>query len=332
MQHQKRLIVSFLICLAGAAQNSTTRLDPSVHQIRMITVEPNVQLEVLDWSGRGRPLVMLAGSGNSAHVFDGFAEKLTNRNHVYGITRRGYGSSSRPPSGYDSARLASDVLVVIDSLRLGRPILLGHSLGGKELTALATEHPKRISGLIYIDSTADPTYDWTANTERRKRLPPPAVPRPTKQDLASVQAYRDWQVRAWGYAMPPGDISNVFGINADGSVAPQKTPPWVGDAIFRGTKKPDYSGIRVPVLAFFAPPAPPEQQAKTFQPLNEEQRAILQSLYEEELAFSRNASSTLKKGVPDARIVEIQGAAHYMFLSNESEVLREIRLFANQIR
>ena len=36
---------------------------------------------------------------------------------------------------------------------------------------------------------------------------------------------------------------------------------------------------------FFAPPPPLEQQVKTFQPLNEEQRAILQSLYEEELAF-----------------------------------------------
>lgn len=132
--------------------------------------------------------------------------------------------------------------------------------------------------------------------------------------------------------MPAGDISSCFGINADGSVAPHKTPRWVGDAILKGMKKPDYSGIRVPVLAFFAPPPPPDQQAKTFQPLNEEQRAILQSLYEEELAFCHTASATLKKGVPDARITEIQGAAHYMFLSNEPEVLREIRLFADQIR
>jgi len=100
---------------------------------------------------------MLAGSGNSAHVFDGFAEKLTDRSHVYGITRRGYGASSRPLSGYDSARLADDVLAAIDVLRLERPILLGHSLGGKELTALATAHPKRVSALIYIDSGADPT-------------------------------------------------------------------------------------------------------------------------------------------------------------------------------
>jgi hypothetical protein len=84
-------------------------------------------------------------------------------------------------------------------------------------------------------------------------------------------------------------------------------------------------------LAFFAPPPPPEQQAKTFQPLNEEQRAILQSLYEEELAFSRTASSTLKEGVPGAKIVVIQGAAHYMFLSNERDLLRDIRVFTKQI-
>src|SRR5437764_752901 len=95
------LVVLGLICKFGFSQNTKiglellmqSALDPSTHQIRMITVQPNIQLEVLDWGGRGRALVMLAGSGNSAHVFDGFAEKLTNRNHVYGITRRGYGAS-----------------------------------------------------------------------------------------------------------------------------------------------------------------------------------------------------------------------------------------------
>jgi len=57
-------------------------------------------LEVLDWSVKGRPLVLLAGLGITAHVFDGFAEKLTDSYHVYGITRRGYGASSKPASGY----------------------------------------------------------------------------------------------------------------------------------------------------------------------------------------------------------------------------------------
>ncbi|HXP79866.1 MAG TPA: alpha/beta hydrolase, partial [Verrucomicrobiae bacterium] len=43
--------------------------DPSPHTVQFVTVDTNVKLEVLDWGGVGRPLVLLAGGGNTAHVF-----------------------------------------------------------------------------------------------------------------------------------------------------------------------------------------------------------------------------------------------------------------------
>jgi hypothetical protein len=76
--------------------------DPSKHNVQFIPVEDGVRLEVLDWGGSGRPVVLLAGLGTSAHVFDGFAEKLAESYHVYGITRRGYGASTRTQSGYSA--------------------------------------------------------------------------------------------------------------------------------------------------------------------------------------------------------------------------------------
>src|SRR5215510_10457986 len=90
--------------------------DPSTHRVAMIQVERGVRLEVLDWGGSGRPIVLLAGLGNTAHVFDDFALKLNKTNHVYGVTRRGYGMSTHPDSGYNGQRLADDVLHIIDSL------------------------------------------------------------------------------------------------------------------------------------------------------------------------------------------------------------------------
>jgi len=63
--------------------------DPSPHTIQFLTVDKDASLEVLDWGGTGRPLVLLTGLGSDAHVFDDFAPKLTARYHVYGITRRG---------------------------------------------------------------------------------------------------------------------------------------------------------------------------------------------------------------------------------------------------
>src|SRR6266702_3436669 len=121
-----------------------------------ITVDKNVKLEVVDWGGSGRPLVFLAGLGNNAHVFDQFAPRLTATYHVYGITRRGFGASSAPaPSGaaiYSADRLGDDVLAVLDSLKLSRPVLVGHSLGGEELSSVGSRHPERVAGLIYLDA------------------------------------------------------------------------------------------------------------------------------------------------------------------------------------
>jgi len=90
------------------ATNETEWRDESPHSVQFINVDHLVKLEVLDWGGSGRPLVLLSGLGNTAHIFDQFAPKLTATYHVYGITRRGFGESSHPRSGYMADRLGDD--------------------------------------------------------------------------------------------------------------------------------------------------------------------------------------------------------------------------------
>lgn len=100
--------------------------EPSV---RFVAVEENVKLEVLDWGGAGRPMIMLHGGNRTAHAFNEFAPKLTASFRVFGITRRGSGASSAPPpvdANYTADRLGDDVLAVIGALGLDRPILAGH--------------------------------------------------------------------------------------------------------------------------------------------------------------------------------------------------------------
>ena len=102
-----------------------------------------------------RPLIFLAGLGNTAHVFDTLAPKFTDRHHVYAITRRGFKPSSAPPTtneNYDADRLGDDVLAVIDVLKLDRPVLAGHSIAGEELSSVGTRHPEKVAGLVYLDA------------------------------------------------------------------------------------------------------------------------------------------------------------------------------------
>ncbi len=70
--------------------------------------------------GSGRPVVLLARLGATAHDFDEFAPQRAATCRVYAVTRRGFGRSSSPPFGYDADELGHDVLAVIDSLGLRR--------------------------------------------------------------------------------------------------------------------------------------------------------------------------------------------------------------------
>src|ERR1035437_4186603 len=116
--------------------------------VHFITVDKDVKLEVLDWGGSGRAVVLLAGGGNTAHVFEDFAPKLAASFHVYGITRRGFGASGFSVLKQED-ELGDDILEVIDSLKLNKPVLVGHSIAGAELSSVALSHPGRIAGLVY---------------------------------------------------------------------------------------------------------------------------------------------------------------------------------------
>jgi hypothetical protein len=145
--------------LLRATKETAWPIDPSPHTMQFVTVDKDVKLEVLDWGGSGRPVVLLTGLGNNAHVYDKFASKLTATYHVYGITRRGFGVSSTPPldnGNYAADRLGDDVLAVLASLKIDKPVLVGHSIAGEELSSIGSGIRKRWQALS-TSTPATPT-------------------------------------------------------------------------------------------------------------------------------------------------------------------------------
>jgi non-heme chloroperoxidase len=199
-----------------AAEQLSPWKDPSPHAVRFVTVEKGVRLEVVDWGGSGRPLVLLAGGGDTAHVFDDFAPKLTPSFHVYGITRRGFGESGFSPEGHGADRLGDDVLAVLDALKLEKPILVGHSLGGEELSSVATRYPNRVSALVYLeagypyafDNGKGPTMKEIDDASKLR----PSAPTPSETDpaLTSFAALQQAYTRALGFTYPEGEFRQQF--------------------------------------------------------------------------------------------------------------------------
>ena len=301
--------------------------DPSPHQVRWITVDSSVRLEVLDWGGSGQPLVLL-GCYLTAHVYDEFAPKLTNQFHVYGITRRGIGASDKPATGYTVQRSVDDVLEVLDSLKVQKSLLVGTSCAGQILTMFASQHSDRLSGLVYLDGASDPTTPaYDPPMPDPTTLPRPIKPAPAP-DRSSFEAFT--QRPGLKVTFPEAEWRQQFAENPDGSVGRSLMSLEIRQAITVDARvKPNYAGIRVPVLAMYQAQRPFEEVAAEFDIRNEQERAALRQQYAATRAMYTRWQQDLLAAVPTARIVELPGANLFMFLSNEADIIRELRAFAS---
>ena len=323
-----------LLFLAGPihAQKPVWK-DPSPHTSRFVTVEKGVRLEVLDWGGSGRPLVLLAGGGDTAHVFDDFATKLTPSFHVYGITRRGFGQSDFSPEGYGADRLGDDVLTVLDSLELKKPVLVGHSLGGEELSSLATRHPNRVAGLVYLEAGYPYAFDngkgpsMKEFLDARKLMPQATPPSESDPSLANFAALQRACLHALGFTYPEGELRQQYSTTSEGRVGRQREFP--GDAVMlQGMKK--YADIPVPVLVIFAIP---HAQAKWVDESTDPKvRQAAKAFSAADLALTTRQAKAFEDGVPTAHVVRLRGADHYVYLSNEADVLRETKFFLSTLQ
>jgi non-heme chloroperoxidase len=328
------LATAGLCILTSSAPNTTaaetaTWHDPSPHRITFVTVDNGVKLEVLDWGGNGRAVVLLAGY-QTAHEYDDIAPKLTAFCHVYGITRRGFGASSRPDSGYTAQRSAEDVLQVLDALKLDHPVLAGHSFGGEDLFTIEAQHSTLVAGLVFLNSADDPTLPTSAYGVAEvdtKKLPASMTAPEPPPDNSSFQAFREWQLKAHGVMMPEAELRQRYPVNSDGSMGEDSTPKWVRDAIFAGIQKPKYSSIHVPVLAILTAPLPLDEQFKKYQPGTADERAAMEQKFAVGEAFTKRTVQDLKAGDPNAQIVTLPGASTYVFLSNENDTVHEMRSF-----
>jgi len=333
----QRQIISSVACGLGLAvlllsTRHARGLDSSPHTVTFVAADKDVSLEVLDWGGPpgARALVFLSGLGDTAHVFDKFAPRLSDSYHVLGITRRGFGKSIAPavvgPVAYSADRLGDDVIAVIDHLRLQRPILVGHSIAGEELSSIGSRHPEKIAGLVYLDagygyafydaSRGDLYLDLFETRRKLESMQPGKGPndtRPVIRDLLETTLPKlEKDLKA-------GDMF-LGSLPAKMLSGSSTRMPAVSQAVVAGEQK--FTGIKSPALAIFAIP----------HDMGFGRDSAAQARFDkEDEASSGPQAKAFASGVPQAKVVLLPHANHYVFRSNEADVLREIRAFVKSL-
>ncbi len=321
--YHRRVVVTIACALlvTGSVFAQTARLGDTAQSASLplpssVKVAEGVSLEVIDWGGRGQTVVFLPGFGNTAHVFDQFAPQFSDTFRVIGITRRGFGASTRPATGYGLSQRSDDLLAALNALKLNRPILIGHSLAGDEMSALAARQPNRVAGLVYLDAA----YDHTAE-DVLAGLPRP--PQPSENDLADLESFQAFWFRTHGWTYPTSELDQYdkFG----------DPPPEIQQAILANPQSPPFASIHAPALAIYAIPRSGREVLAIYDLVDAAAQRKADTVWPNRVVSVRAAERQFKDGVRNRKVLEIPGASHYVFFTHPSETARAIRQFLEEI-
>ncbi len=117
----------------------------------------SVSTEPAEIAGEGPALVLLHGFTDTSRSFSLMAPHLAGRRLII-PDLRGHGASQAGRGGFSPADFAGDIAGLIRTLRLERPVLVGHSLGSMVAIETAAANPDLLGGLVVLAGTLRPEF------------------------------------------------------------------------------------------------------------------------------------------------------------------------------
>ena len=172
--------------------------------------------------GKGQPVVLLHGGLANANYWGNLVPALSSEYQVIVMDSRGHGRSSRndEPLGYDL--MASDVLALMNFLKIEKAALVGWSDGAIIGLDIAIHHPERLTKLFAFAANSDPdgvadisqSPVFNAYMERAKSEYAGLSATPKEYDAFMAQVTKMWETQ------PHFSADDLHGIH---------TPTWIVD-------------------------------------------------------------------------------------------------------
>jgi len=107
--------------------------------------------------GRGAPVILLHGGLANANYWGKLVPALAPHYRVIVMDSRGHGRSSRDDKPYGYDLMASDVVALMDYLKIDKAALIGWSDGAIIGLDIAMHHPQRLTKLFAFAANSDPS-------------------------------------------------------------------------------------------------------------------------------------------------------------------------------
>ncbi|OGF17988.1 MAG: hypothetical protein A2W00_15055 [Candidatus Eisenbacteria bacterium RBG_16_71_46] len=265
--------------------------------------------------------MFLPGLASTAHAFDDVSPELTGRFRVLALTPRAHGESESLDTLQTVRRAAEDVRVLMDSISIVRAHLVGQSISGATLTRFAARYPGRVGKLVYLDATFD--YGGADEVEEEKKAV--ARPRPEK-GFSSAAEYRAWAEEyffgTWTNALEADIWASASAGGADAARAAKSRASLLADA---AAHSQEYRLVRAPGLVLWA-----EKTLESHYFWIDRADTAMVSRARDHLKarrqWERRGVDRFRGEMRNGRVVAFP-AHHWMFVTDEERVLREVRAF-----
>jgi pimeloyl-ACP methyl ester carboxylesterase len=146
----------------------------------------------------GHTVVLFHGNNFAGFYFGATIDALRKEGfRVVAPDQIGYGRSSKPIIPYNFHDMARDTRLILQSLKLDRAMIVGHSMGGMLAARFATQYPDVTERLVLYNpiGLVDPRYDrpWESTDEGYKRTLSSTYP----TIRASIMRYVAHNEAAW---------------------------------------------------------------------------------------------------------------------------------------
>jgi len=173
---------------------------------------------------RGEPVILLHGGLANANYWGNQVKALQSRYRVIVMDSRGHGRSSRDDKPYGYDLMASDVLALMDFLKIPKAAIVGWSDGAIIGLDIALNHPERLTKLFAFAANSDPSgvSDITSSPvfnafiARAEKEYETLSPTPTEYQSFLAQVQKMWETQPNWTADDLGRIAvPVWIVDAD---------------------------------------------------------------------------------------------------------------------
>jgi pimeloyl-ACP methyl ester carboxylesterase len=167
MKSLATIILCLFLFTTNGQNTKTTEIgansDSEVYEAKMIQTS-RMNMEYMDFGGKGNALIYIQGVHNSSALKDNFdyyenyvawrdiLAEASEYYRVYAPIYRGYGNSDKDGDGiYNVENIAKDILAFMDKMKIESATFIGRTTAPQVMFYIAENHPNRVDAIVVSD-------------------------------------------------------------------------------------------------------------------------------------------------------------------------------------